>query len=59
MRLLKDTYQKIRNTGLHFGRNLVLNPNATELRIVVCDDKTGAIGSLSIPLAQYFPAAGR
>jgi len=59
MRLLKDTYQKIRNGGLHFGRNLVLNPNATELRVVVCDDKTGAIGSLSIPLAKYFPAAGR
>jgi len=59
MRLLKDTYQKIRNAGLHFGRNLVLNPNATELRVVACDERTGTFGSLSIPLAKYFPQAVR
>lgn len=56
MRLLKETYEKVRRSGLHFGRNLELNPAATELRVLACDDKTGAIGSVSIPLAKYFPA---
>ena len=59
MRLLKETYEKVRRNGLHFGRNLALSSAATELRVLACDDKTGAIGSVSIPLGKYFPPAGR
>jgi VWFA-related protein len=57
MRLVKDTYAKVRKEGLQFGRNLPLKPGAVELKVIACDDKSSAIGSVSIPLASYFPPA--
>ena len=58
MRLVKDTYARVRKEGLQFGRNLPLKPGAVELKVIACDDKSSAIGSVSIPLASYFPSAG-
>jgi len=55
MRLVKDTYAKVRKEGLQFGRNLPLKPGAVELKVIACDDKSSAIGSVSIPLASYQP----
>jgi hypothetical protein len=55
MRLVKDTYTRVRKEGLQFGRNLPLKPGAVELKVIACDDKSSAIGSVSIPLAPYFP----
>lgn len=57
MRLVKDTYARVRKEGLQFGRNLPLKPGAVELKVIACDDKSSAIGSVSIPLALYFPPA--
>jgi hypothetical protein len=59
MRLVKDTYAKVRKEGLQFGRNLPLKPGAVELKVIACDDKSSAIGSVSIPLAAYQPAAAK
>jgi VWFA-related protein len=57
MRLVKDTYANVRKEGLQFGRNLPLKPGAVELKVIACDDKSSTLGSVSIPLASYFPAA--
>jgi len=59
MRLVKDTYQRVRKEGLQFGRNLPLKPGAVELKVIACDDKSSSIGSVSIPLASYFPSTGK
>ena len=59
MRLVKDTYQKVRKEGLQFGRNLPLKPGAVELKVIACDDKSSSLGSVSIPLASYFPPTGK
>ncbi len=59
MQLDKDTYGTVRKDGLRFRRNLPLKPEAVELKIVACDDKSSAVGSVSIPLAKYFPPAGK
>jgi VWFA-related protein len=58
MHLDKDTYGRVRQDGLRFRRNLPLKAEAVELKVVACDDKSGAVGSISIPLAKYFPATG-
>ena len=55
MRLVRDTYAKVRKEGLQFGRNLPLKPGAVELKVIACDDKSSSIGSVSIPLASYLP----
>jgi hypothetical protein len=55
MRLVRDTYAKVRKEGLQFGRNLPLKPGAVELKVIACDDKSSSIGSVSIPLAAYLP----
>jgi VWFA-related protein len=55
MRLVRDMYAKVRKEGLQFGRNLPLKPGAVELKVIACDDKSSTIGSVSIPLASYFP----
>jgi VWFA-related protein len=56
MRLVRDTYAKVRKEGLQFGRNLPLKPGAVELKVIACDDKSSSIGSVSIPLAAYLAA---
>jgi VWFA-related protein len=59
MQLSKDTYGTVRKDGLRFRRNLPLLPNAVELKVVACDDRSSAVGSVSIPIAKYFPPAGK
>jgi VWFA-related protein len=57
MTLRKDTYSQIRKRGLLFGRKLPLVAGATEVRVVACDDKTAEVGSVTVPIAKYFPAS--
>jgi hypothetical protein len=47
--------QNLKNGGKEIQRVEVL-PNATRLCIVLRDPSNGSLGSLSIPLAKYFPA---
>jgi VWFA-related protein len=38
--------------GLSYGRNVNLSPDAARLRVVVRSGKTGAVGSVTVPLAR-------
>jgi hypothetical protein len=35
---------------------MLMVPGATQVRVILRDSSTGKIGSVNIPLAQYFPA---
>jgi len=49
MRLKQATYQQMLKTGAPYRREVVLNPKADVLRVVVRDARSGDIGSLTIP----------
>lgn len=51
-------YDEIRRTGLSFSEHIRLGSDSTELRLIVRDRGTGAIGSVNIPLAMVFTNAG-
>ena len=48
--LRQDTYRKMLATGFSLRENVVLHPKATSLRIIVLDEATGNLGSLTIPV---------
>jgi VWFA-related protein len=54
MDLTKDTYQKARKEGLHFGRILPISSKAAEVRVFVRDTKSNAIGSVSLSVNLVF-----
>jgi hypothetical protein len=47
-------YNEIQHDGLSFTEHIRLGNDATELRLIVRDHGTGAIGSVNIPLAPIF-----
>lgn len=51
------TYQKYLSEGVTSTKDVVILPNAIELRAILRDGTTGTIGGLNIPLAKYFPAS--
>jgi VWFA-related protein len=51
-----ETYQAAQKDGLNFTKELKILPGATHLRFVVRDRESGAIGSVTIPLTNLFPA---
>jgi len=56
MHLSQSTYTTVRQDDLRFKRDFPLKPEAVSVKIIACDDTSGAVGSISIPLAKYFPA---
>ena len=54
----KSGYDEIMRTGLSFSEHIKLGSDSTELRLIVRDRGTGAIGSVNIPLAVVFANAG-
>jgi hypothetical protein len=58
MRLTRETYERALKDGLIWTRDLSLADGAAQLRIVVRDLASGAIGSVNIPLNKLFPASG-
>jgi len=50
----QNGYSEIQHTGLSFTEHIRLGTNSTELRLIVRDHGTGAIGSVNIPLAPIF-----
>ena len=54
----KSGYDEIMRTGLSFSEHIKLGSDSTELRLIVRDSGTGAIGSVNIPLAVVFANAG-
>jgi VWFA-related protein len=51
-------YDEIQRSGLSFTEHVRLRDDAVELRLVVRDDGTGAIGSVNIPLSRLFTKTG-
>jgi len=51
-------YEEIVHTGLSFSEHIRLGNDATELRLVVRDRGTGAVGSVNIPMAIVFANSG-
>jgi VWFA-related protein len=54
--LAQDLFHKLLSQGATYSKEVAFDPRAVEMRIVFRDMSTGNIGSLRIPLQQYFPA---
>jgi len=50
----ESTYERVLQTGISDTRQITLLPSATQLCIVVVDASSSRIGSIFVPLAQYF-----
>lgn len=55
MDLKPETYREMVKTGIPYQKNIVTNPKANLLRVVVRDPATGNLGSLTVPLAELAP----
>jgi len=49
--LRKGTYQAALQSGLSFHQAVAPNPKATTLRVIVVDESSGNVGSLTMPVA--------
>jgi VWFA-related protein len=50
LKLRDQSYQQARKDGLTFRKQIVPQPGATRIRVVVLDRTTGQLGSLSLPV---------
>lgn len=48
-----DEYQQFLKQQVELTQEIDVLPNATRLRVVLCDGKTGKVGSVAVPLANY------
>jgi VWFA-related protein len=54
-RLKPDQFAQVNQNGLPFSMQLPLTPGAYSLRVAVRDNRTGLIGTLTVPLAIQSP----
>lgn len=59
LNLLKDNYIKAVQAGIVYRKDLQRDPKATNLRIVVRDGTTGAMGSLTMPYRELLLRNGQ
>jgi VWFA-related protein len=57
LNLPQNVYEQALNDGLKNSEHIRILPGAVQLCVVVRDTSNGNIGSLSVPLAKYLPAA--
>ena len=57
--LQPDVYRRLLGQGGNYSKEITLDAKAVSLRIVVRDADTGNIGSVNIPLDDYFPRKNR
>jgi len=50
------TYERLLKQGLTYTNEMLMVPGAVQVRVILRDTATGKIGSVDIPLAEYFPA---
>jgi VWFA-related protein len=48
-----QTYQHLLQTGLPLTRDVVIPPNASQMRVIVFDEGNGQVGSVLVPLTSY------
>ena len=58
MKFTHERYVQLLRTGISSTRDVPIHRDATELRVIVHDTTTGAVGSVIIPLKTYFPLSG-
>lgn len=51
LKLKDDTYQTTMNQGLKITAEVVLDPAAAQVRMVILDNSTGRLGSVDVPIA--------
>ncbi len=56
LHLNNETYERLLKEGLTYTKEMLMVPGAAQVRVILRDTSTGKIGSVNIPLAQYFPA---
>ena len=59
MELKRENYDRIQREGLMYHRVIPPNGNASEIRVVVRDASTGAVGSITAPVSAIPSAAGK
>ncbi len=55
----QEAYQQLLKQGLNFSETVVLEKNASEVRLILRDAGNGAIGSVIIPVGKIFAASER
>lgn len=58
MQLKRETYEQVVQKGLVLTKHVSIAADAYQLRVVVRDQTSGALGSVSIPLSQFQPKRG-
>jgi VWFA-related protein len=53
--LEEKQYEYVAQAAMVFDRHLIVAPEATEIRVVVRDSGSGALGSVTIPVRAFFP----
>lgn len=54
----QESYQEIQRQGLTLSQRVKLEPDAHQLRVVVRDRTSAALGSVVIPLSRFLSAQG-
>ncbi|MGH9714151.1 MAG: VWA domain-containing protein [Candidatus Acidiferrales bacterium] len=57
--LKPDQYEELKRSGISYATDVNINRHAAQLRIIVRDYATGAVGSVDIPLKDYFVSANQ
>jgi VWFA-related protein len=57
LRLKSSTYERLMPTGVPFSRFVNVKPGTASLRVLVVDENSGRMGSVTIPVAQLMSAA--
>jgi hypothetical protein len=55
MNLKPETYAMVMREGVKFNREIPMKPGGTKVRVVVRDARTGAMGTVTVPVEKYFP----
>lgn len=55
LRLKSSTYRQLLSTGIPYEHIVQLNPGVASLRILVVDNNSGRMGSLTIPVSAFGP----
>lgn len=53
--LKSSTYEKMMTTGFAYQRAFTLQPKVSSLRLIVVDENSGRIGSVTLPAAAFEP----
>jgi VWFA-related protein len=56
LRLLQSTYQKALGDGIPFERSVEMRPGMASVRVLVVDENSGRIGSVTVPATALHPA---